>query len=214
MSRTVHERVRHRRDGATAEAIDAPLTSDTRKRENRSFKKRKYGGKPLITGLTKRSHFMVTDTFCLFSDRRKRQLYEKVNKKINKMPNLYLLLLCGRPTRCGGPEALIQRHQNATMFTGVTRGNTGRFSGTFSLRAKLFCNRAPAKTALFSLKRPRSAASRRKKRRARPPRRKRRKTVVLCYSFLRTVQGSVRTHLNGTGAGPPGRANARRGSKP
>ena len=131
MSRTVHERVRHRRDGATAEAIDAPLTSDTRKRENRSFKKRKDGGKPLITGLTKRSHFMVTDTFCLFSDRRKRQLYEKVNKKINKMPNLYLLLLCGRPTRCGGPEALIQRHQNATMFTGVTRGNTGRFPATF-----------------------------------------------------------------------------------
>lgn len=91
MSRTVHERVRHRRDGATAEAIGAPLTSDTRKRENRSFKKRKDGGKSLISGLTKRSHFMVTDTFCLFSDRRKRQLYEKVNKQINKMAHLYLL---------------------------------------------------------------------------------------------------------------------------
>jgi hypothetical protein len=41
--------------------------------------------------LTSRSHFMVTDTFCLFSDHRKRQLYEKANKNINKMPHLYLL---------------------------------------------------------------------------------------------------------------------------
>ena len=158
---------------------------------------------------------MVTDTFCRFSDHGKRQLYEKVNKEIYKVPPHYLLSFV-RQVRP------LWRAQNADwtpskrhyVYRCYQRKHLPVFRPFFPRRAKLFCNRAPAKTALFSWKRPRRAALRCSKRHALEQWRKRRKTVVLCYSFLRTVQGSVAKHLNGTGAGPPGRANARRGSKP
>lgn len=74
----------------------------------------------------------------------------------------------------------------------------------FSLRARLFCNRAVAKTALFSGKRPCRAASRGRKSGFKWRRRKRSQTVVLCYSFLRTVQGSVKNTLTGRVLGPRG----------
>ena len=137
----------------------------------------------------------------------------KQTNKQNGTP-LFTFFCATGPPVVAGTRRLFGATKTPLCLQVLPEETLAAFPALFSLRAKLFCNRAPAKTALFSLKRPRSAASRRKKRRARPPRRKRRKTVVLCYSFLRTVQGSVRTHLNGTGAGPPGRANARRGSKP
>ncbi len=158
---------------------------------------------------------MVTDPFCPFSAHEKRQLCEKVNKEIYKAVLQYLLSFVRQVRPLWQTQkadcAPSKRHY---VYRCYRRKHLPVLRPFFPRRAKLFCNRGEAKTALFSWKRPRRAALRCWKRPALEQWRKRRKTVVLCYSFLRTVQGSVAKHLNGTGAGPPGRANARRGSKP
>jgi hypothetical protein len=69
---------------------------------------------------------MVTDTFCLFYDSPNRQPCRNVNKEINKIGGLYLLSFVRQVRRLSHPQKALGRHQNAIMFTGVTRRNTGR----------------------------------------------------------------------------------------